>query len=398
MMHRVSAARRRPLARALAVSVLYVAAWSLLHVGVFYREYDQLTGDDLGIYQSYGTAIEDGKVPYRDFGVVYPPGALPVFVAPVVAGNYGKTFEVEMLLCGLVGVFLIGLAAPGSAALVFAGVSPLLLADLVRARYDLWPALLATGALVALLRDRHRVGWALLGAAVSAKGYAILLVPLAAVWTARRAGRAELGRAAAWGAGVVAAAFVPFLVVAPQGVWTSIREQIVRPLQIESLGGAILMTAKRAEVVGGYGSHNIVGTPARILAAGFEVIGLLGLAWCWFRFARGRADGERFCRFAAATICTFVAFGKVLSPQYLIWLVPLVALVRGRRGLAAMGLLGVACLLTQWWTPTRYGAYKNDFSWAWVVLCRDLVLASLFALLAWPAARFRRPAQSLAGR
>src|SRR5262245_4079355 len=85
-----------------------------------------------------------------------------------------------------------------------------------------------------------------------------------------------------------------------------------------------------------------------------------------------------------------------ISPQYLIWLVPLVALVRGRRGLAAAGLLAAACLMTLWWTPTRYGDYKNEFAWAWLVLGRDLVLIALFAVLAWPAGRLRREPRPVA--
>ncbi len=37
---------------------------------------------DLELYRSYGDAMESGLVPYRDFDVEYPPGALPVFLAP----------------------------------------------------------------------------------------------------------------------------------------------------------------------------------------------------------------------------------------------------------------------------------------------------------------------------
>ena len=40
--------------------------------------------------------------------------------------------------------------------------------------------------------------------------------------------------------------------------------------------------------------------------------------------------------------------------------------------------------MTHWWTPTRYGDYKNEFRWAWLVLGRDVVLIALFAVLAWP--------------
>ncbi len=37
---------------------------------------------DLRVYQPYGSAIVSGEVPYRDFSLEYPPGALPMFVLP----------------------------------------------------------------------------------------------------------------------------------------------------------------------------------------------------------------------------------------------------------------------------------------------------------------------------
>ena len=75
----------------------------------------------------------------------------------------------------------------------------------------------------------------------------------------------------------------------------------------------------------------------------------------------------------------------MLSPQYLIWLVPLVPLVRGRRGVAALVALTAALVLTQVWFPFRYWAYVGKFHLAGVVLARDLVLVALVAVLAWPA-------------
>jgi hypothetical protein len=81
-----------------------------------------------------------------------------------------------------------------------------------------------------------------------------------------------------------------------------------------------------------------------------------------------------------------VAFDKVLSPQYLIWLVPFVALVRGRRGLATGFLLLVALGLTQTWFPWNYFALalRHESPWSWLLLARDLVLVGLTAALAWP--------------
>jgi hypothetical protein len=88
----------------------------------------------------------------------------------------------------------------------------------------------------------------------------------------------------------------------------------------------------------------------------------------------------------------FAAFGKVLSPQFLIWLIPLVPLVRGRRGLVASGLLALALLLTQVWFPIRYWDLVHFEAFpSWVLLARDLVLVALLAVLIAPA---REPARS----
>ena len=76
----------------------------------------------------------------------------------------------------------------------------------------------------------------------------------------------------------------------------------------------------------------------------------------------------------------FIAFGKVLSPQYLVWLIPLVPLVRSR---SAQVLFVAALVLTQVEFPARYWQLAHDLrpSIAVVVLARDLVLVALAALL-----------------
>jgi hypothetical protein len=64
-----------------------------------------------------------------------------------------------------------------------------------------------------------------------------------------------------------------------------------------------------------------------------------------------------------------------------------VPLVRGRRGLAASALLGLALLLTQLWFPIRYWdlAVRFEAFPSWLVLARDLVLLALLAVLLVPA-------------
>jgi uncharacterized membrane protein len=300
-----------------------------------------------------------------------------VFTLPsLVGGEYPTSFAWLMAVCGVCLVGVVTRVRPTAA--LYVALAPVIVGSLILSRFDLWPALLATAALAALLEDRHRLGWALLGAAVAAKLWPLVLVPPALVWSFRR-GRPQ---AAVVGAAVLAVVVLPFAVLAPHGLWSSVTGQASRPMQIESLGAALLTTLGQPHVIDSHGSQNIDGHGG--LAALFAALQVGTLVALWVAFARGAATAARLTRYSAACVCVFVAFGKVLSPQYLLWLIPLVPLVRGTRGLAATALLTVACVLTQVWFPQRYFDYALHFRLAGVVLARDLVLVALAAVLVCP--------------
>ena len=84
----------------------------------------------------------------------------------------------------------------------------------------------------------------------------------------------------------------------------------------------------------------------------------------------------------------------MLSPQFLIWLVPAVPLVAGLRGLRASTLLVGALVLTQLWFPLRYWdlVRELDLLPSVLVLARDLVLVALLVVLLRD--REREPARS----
>jgi hypothetical protein len=67
----------------------------------------------------------------------------------------------------------------------------------------------------------------------------------------------------------------------------------------------------------------------------------------------------------------------------MIWLIPIVPLARGRRGLGASALLGFALVLTQIWFPFRYFRLSLNFEagLSGVLLARDLTLVALVAVL-----------------
>jgi glycosyl transferase family 87 len=386
---------------AVAALALFLSAWGLLHIGFYTR--DQVV--DTPIYQRYGDAIADGQVPYRDFALEYPPGALPVFVLPSLAAGeddregYERAFEVLMCLCGagllaaMVGV-LDGLGATSlraAGALAFAALAPLALGSVVLTRFDFWPAALSVGALALLVCGRPRLGLAVLGLAVVTKIYPAVLLPLfvAYVWRlqGRRAALVTLGVFAT----VVVTIALPFAVLGPDGFASSIGRQVSRPLQIESLGSSFLLVAH--QVLGlaitmrsGRGSQNLAGTGPDVLAVLTSVLQAAAVIAIWVWFARGPAQRERLIRASAAALCAFVTFGKVFSPQFLIWLVPFVPLVRGRRGLAASAVLAAALVVTQTWFPFRYWdlALQFDPAASWLVFARDLTMLGLVGVLLWP--------------
>jgi len=388
-------------AAAFAAIALFVVSWTLLHVG-FYKHKQVI---DTPVYQHYGNAIADGKVPYRDFEVEYPPGALPVFALPGLAEpgrdqnvstGFRRSFESLMWLCGAAALAAMAVVLRTLrrstvsvwAALCFAAIAPLLLGSVILSRFDLWPAALVAAALAALVSGRLRLGHALLGLGITAKLYPAVFVPLAVAFVWKRAGRREALTCLAFALVVVAAVFAPFVILSPDGVWQSLSVQLTRPLQVESLGSALLLVGHHVFGLGvtgdtSHGSQNLAGNAAEWLAVVSTVLQAGALVWIWAAFARGRGDAEALVRSTAAALCAFIAFGKVLSPQFLIWLIPIVPLVRGRRGLGASALLGVVLLLTQIWFPSRYFRLSLNFEagLSWVLLARDLTLVALVAVL-----------------
>ena len=115
------------------------------------------------------------------------------------------------------------------------------------------------------------------------------------------------------------------------------------------------------------------------------------IAFGWEAARSGEGPAMYWYGWIATMLIGSTLFGAVAArlpslgdriPLFLIWLLPLVPLVRCRRGLAASALLGLALLLTQVWFPIRYfDMVAFDELPSWVLLARDLVLVALVAVL-----------------
>ena len=323
----------------------------------------------------------------------YPPGALAVFLPASAFGSshYNAVFKCLMALCGVATLLLVAwlLVRLGvsttrlwAATLIFA-LSPLALGPISLNTYDAWPALLTLAALALLLAGRDVAAFALLGAAFAAKVYPVVLVPPAAIFVWRTRGRELALRALGAFAAVAALFVVPFLVLAPHGLAESFRAQAGRSLQVESFGGSLLAVADRlglysATVVHRTGhaiSYDLVGSLPETLAVLSSIAQVLAVVAVSWLYVRGRDEPRRLTLAFAAAIVGFLAFTRFFSPQYLVWLVPLVVLLEP----VVWILAAAALILAQIW----FFHYREVFAlggYVWLVLIRDLIVVALFVM------------------
>jgi len=421
--------RRTATARDLVLLTIAALAVLAATAAFEWSRADDASSWDVPLYQSFGDRMTDGEVPYRDFRVEYPPGALAAFLIPSLvsrangtpvyepelneaARGYARGFAALMalLLAATVVLTAVSLkalrATVGHAALALGLVAatPLLLGELALTRFDALPVALTAGAVAALLAGRPRLGALVLGLAIATKLYPLLLLPLFAIVALRRAG----GRAAAAVVGIAAATaaivVLPFLALAPAEAWFSIRAQLTRGLQVESLPGSVVLALGRVAdelglgalgtgvAEGGTGdvrSADVTGTLGSVVGSLAGLLAVAVVVAIWVAAWRSDAEPARVVRDCAAVVAAQVALGRVLSPQFVLWLVPLVPLVAGRRGRLASGLLAAALVLTHVWFPELYRDYVNQRGapeTAYLLL-RNGVLVALLVVLAAPSLR-----------
>ncbi|MDX6505922.1 MAG: hypothetical protein QOG06_566 [Gaiellaceae bacterium] len=339
-------ARRAGAEAAVVGCLLFVAACALPWIGLFRGHLGT------SIFQHYGDSMLSGRLPYRDFSLEYPPGSLPAFAVPSFgpSRDYDSWFMAFEAGCGFACVGLVGLVSRSRAAAAYCALAPLALGPLTLHRYDLWAAALATAGLVAVVRRRPELGAGVLGVAAAAKIFPVVLLPLLLA----RAGWRAL---AAFAVGL-AVVLLPFMTLAPGGVRYAFERQAGRALQLESVGSAGLLALHTAgayepTVVFGRGSWNLSGGVPTALAVLLTVLQVAAVVLVWWLYARGPRTAERSLAAATAAVAVWIAFAKVLSPQFLLWLVPLVALLRApRHAVLLLAVLG----LTQAVYPGRYDA------------------------------------------
>ncbi|MGH2983535.1 MAG: hypothetical protein ACRDK5_04665 [Solirubrobacterales bacterium] len=346
-------------------------------------------------------AIEDGDRPYDDQEFEYPPLSIPLIVGPALTGegidHYIEAFQWEMIAFDLAIVLVLALALPGDRRRVLAalgvytvgivGLSGVILADslideapLALARFDLAPALLVLGAALARERGRSATWSALLATGAAVKGFPLLLFP-ALVREERHPRR------------VAVAALIPLLVALALVIaWgdhlsSAISYQTDRALQVETIAATPFDVANMlgAEVHSEFtnGSWNVVATGADLArAVSLVAMGCGYLLVLWGGWRR-RID---WLPWATALLAVIVVLYPVLSPQFLLWLLPLSAAAYGlgRENLVLLAALVLTELALRHYDDA-IGDLHADFVWR--LAGRNLLLLVYLWLVCSPILR-----------
>lgn len=341
------------------------------------------------IFRDYADRIFGGAVPYADFLYEYPPLSLFILLLPRLFTSdpvgYAVLFGAEMLVFDIIILFL--LSRIGARPLLLYGVGILLFWRLPYIRHDLVPVAAATAGAVLLLRGRTLWAAVLWGVGGALKLYPMVAAPALAFGASLRQ---TLWRWPVTGTVFAAGILWGILAFGPEAL-RFLNYHSDRPAMIESLPSNVLLLLPGAEVVHSFGSFNTVGPLGEPLAGFFETFQiaatLLALAVVWYQ-GRGSDPRATAVRGAAAATFAFAVFGKVLSPHFLFWPLPLVALAAATGGLrfprATWTLYFAAILLTtaineQYWTIAENLPYFTT-----MLTARNLLLLPLFVLILLP--------------
>jgi hypothetical protein len=394
---------RRSAALALAVLVLGFAATLLV------EPWSDQRVNDLYVYRQAAAPMLHGQLPYREVFFEYPPLAAPVIALPGLAGTgehaYRLAFAALALLLAAAVVLLCGALARRTGgdprrAMLAAALAPLLCGAMIRTHFDLAPVALTLAALLLVCTGRSRAGLAVLGLGAMTKGFPLAAAPAALAWVGAREGRrSALGAAAALALAIAVPAGAA-LAISPHGALDAVRYQLDRPVQVESAPAQVLRVLDgvglgEATSVNNHRSDGLEHPAAGAVSAAFTVLLLAALALLAAAAARGRPDERRLVLSGLASVVAFAALGRVLSPQFMIWVVPLLALAFAWRAYAIAAASAAAILLTFVEFPSRYFdlVARQPFPTA-VVALRDATLLALLALAARELRPIRAPSLS----
>ena len=313
------------------------------------------------------------------------------------ANLYRVLFPLWMALAAAIIYFILMRYRSREAAIAFAFYLVVGSWSTAEGRFDLIPAGFTLIALILAKHERWRWAFAALALATLFKFYAlVLLVPFLITQQRRYAG----SKWYAWqrwqplGVFALLCAVVTgiSLMLSIEGTLTPLSYFEVRPVQVESGAASLLWLASflkyHVHYVTSFGAVNIISP----LSHRVDLLGLLGMLagllytfWLQWRGKLGLFSASLL------TLLIMIITGKVFSPQYLIWVTPLIAYI-GKCNWRWLLSWGAICLLTTLIYPYMYKAVHNIVmvplqpAFEPVLLIRNVMVLGVILVLLYKAA------------
>ena len=363
---------------------------------------------DPDVFYRYAQLVGRGQLPFLGSAFEYPPlaiipMALPYLLggAPTIALYRPLLFFQNVALIAAIGVGVVWLARRGAAretplrSLVVYVLMAVALEPVITWRVDTAVTALTVVALIMSISGRTFASGIAVGAAVMTKLYPVAMLPILALGHVR--GRHWLPGLALVGVATLTAAViaVALMLVAGTPSLYFVQYEVTRGTQIESVPGALTFLAAIAgladvSVSHAFGSMQVASAMLAPLEPVMTVVTVGGIAAgglaVWHRY---RADCRAHGAFQASSQAAYLTVvgllvlvtSRVLSPQYIFWIVPFAALLDRRKALALL----VACLLTTLVYPLNYQQFIDVAPLpVLVVNLRNAILVTVFLWLILP--------------
>jgi hypothetical protein len=331
--------------------------------------------------------------PFHALPPEYPLLTLVPFSLPLLAPTqwYQVVFAICMAIIAGIIFMLLKRYRSTRAAIAFAIYLVLGSWATAEGRFDLIPAGLMLGAVILAVRARWKWAFALLALATLFKFYPVVLVPpfLIAQQMQSREKWSAWSRWSALGVflGVCAVVTIVSLVLTLANTLIPFTYFQNRPIQVESFPATLLWLGSFF----GYTVHytfqyqsldflSSLSNRVSLLSTLLLGVGLLYMFWLQWR---GKIDLPMAC---LLTLLILLVTGKVFSPQYLIWVAPLVAYV-GECNWKWLVSWGSVSILTTIIFPFMYVDIAYLKSYYPVILVRDVLILSILCVLLFNASR-----------
>lgn len=346
--------------------------------------YPYVKGDVTYLYAIWANALHHGLLPWRhNFFIEYPPGVLVFLALPGASVTYEVEFVVLALLADAVIAVALWRKRPSGLGFWLWALVPVFLGPVMWVRFDIFVAAALVGFVLFLERARWRLAGLCVAAATLLKLWPLVLV--AVVWPLVGAKHAR--RVMAWAIGGVLALTVPVLAWGgASGLVKMLRYQGERGIESESLWAypSQLVHRSPTALAPAHGSLELAvsGVWAVVGSLLLPLAVAVVLGCCWWD--RGRRLSIRSACLLAVSVVLVAS--KVLSPQYIVWVVAVVTLVldaddgwsRKERRLL-FGATALLAVTTQWLYPiTLFQSWPHVETSALVALS-----AHAFGALAW---------------